>query len=130
LFDPNLIGSPIVIHEEYNAPNSSRRKKKEDVQELSSASEETALDSPGGGGGDKVDKEEKEENVGEEDKKEKSEVTPLQKPLDEAYPSKKRNVSPTKPTSRKKAKERKPNLQTILMINNFDFIIAVISDAS
>jgi hypothetical protein len=34
LSDPNLIGSSIVTHEEYNTPNNSRRKKKEDVQEL------------------------------------------------------------------------------------------------
>jgi hypothetical protein len=77
LSNPNLIGSPIVTHEEYNAPSSSRRKKNEDVQKLSSASKETTLDSPGGGGGDEVDKEEKEEKVGEEDKQEKGEVTPL-----------------------------------------------------
>jgi hypothetical protein len=37
LSDPNLIGSPVVTREEYNAPNSSIKKKKEDVQELSSA---------------------------------------------------------------------------------------------
>jgi hypothetical protein len=76
LFNQNLIGSLIVTHEEYNAPNSSRRKKNEDVQEPSSTSEEIASDSPGGGGGNEVDKEEKEEKAGEEDKQEKGEVTP------------------------------------------------------
>jgi hypothetical protein len=31
LSDPNLIGSPLVTHEEYDAPNNSRRKKMEEV---------------------------------------------------------------------------------------------------
>jgi hypothetical protein len=61
LSNPNLIGSPVVTHEEYNAPRNSKRKKNEDVQELSSTSEETSSYSPGGGGGDKVDKKEKED---------------------------------------------------------------------
>jgi hypothetical protein len=130
LSDPNLIGSPVVTREEYNAPNSSRRKKKEDVQELSNASEETASDSPGGGGGDEVDKEEKEEKEGEEDKQEQGEVTLPRNPLDDADPSKKRKVSPMKPTSRKKSKASKPKLQTVLTIDDFDFIIAAVSDAS
>jgi hypothetical protein len=34
LSDPDLIGSPVVTREEYDAPNSSRRKKKEEVHEL------------------------------------------------------------------------------------------------
>jgi hypothetical protein len=68
LSDPDLIGSPMVTREEYDAPSSSRRKKKEEVQELNNASEETTSDSPGGGGGDEVDKEEDE---GKEDKQNK-----------------------------------------------------------
>jgi hypothetical protein len=48
LSDPDLIGSPVVTREEYDAPSSSRRKKKEEVQELNNASEETSSDSPGG----------------------------------------------------------------------------------
>jgi hypothetical protein len=31
LSDPDLIGSPVVTHEEYDAPNNSRKKNKEDV---------------------------------------------------------------------------------------------------
>jgi hypothetical protein len=62
LSDPNLIGSPIVTREEYNAPSSSRRKKNKYVQELRNASEETTLDSPSRRGGDEVDKEDKEED--------------------------------------------------------------------
>jgi hypothetical protein len=57
-----------------------------------------------------VDKEEKEEKEGEEDKHEQGKVTPPQNPLDDAGASKKRKVSPTKPTSRKKSKEIKPKL--------------------
>jgi hypothetical protein len=67
LSDPDLIGSPVVTREEYDAPNNSRKKKKEEVQELNIASKETTLDSPEGGGGDEVDKEEDE---GEEEKQE------------------------------------------------------------
>jgi hypothetical protein len=54
-----------------------------------------------------VDKEEKE---GEEDKKKQGEVTPPRNPLEEAETSKKRKVSPMKPTSRKKSKASKPKL--------------------
>jgi hypothetical protein len=130
LSDPNLIGSPVVTREEYNAPNSSRIKKNEDVQELSSASEETASDSPGGGEGDEVDKEEKEEKAGEEDKLKQGEVTPPWNPLDDTDPSKKRKVSPMKPTSWKKSKARKPKIQTVLTIDDFNFIIIAVSEAS
>jgi hypothetical protein len=52
-----------------------------------------------------VDKEEKGEKEGEEDKQEQGEVTLPQNPLDDANPFKKRKVSPTKPTSRKKSKD-------------------------
>jgi hypothetical protein len=65
LSDPDLIGSPMITREEYDALGSSRRKKKEEIQELNSTSKETALDSPGGGGDDEVDKE---KDDGEEDK--------------------------------------------------------------
>jgi hypothetical protein len=35
-----------------------------------------------------------------------------------------------KPTSRKKSKGRNPKLRTVLKIDDFDFIIVAISDAS
>jgi hypothetical protein len=127
LSDPNLIGSLVVTREEYDAPSSSRKKKKEDVQEIHSTSKESALDSPSGGGDDEMDKEEKE---GEEDKQKQGEVTPPRSPLEEATTSKKRKVSPTKSTSWKKSKASKPKLQTVLMVDDFDFIIAVVSYAS
>jgi hypothetical protein len=34
-----------------------------------------------------------------------------------------------KPTSRKKSRERKATMQTMLMVDEFDFIIAVEADA-
>jgi len=37
IYDPELIGSPVVTQEEYDAPNSSKKTKKEEVQELNSA---------------------------------------------------------------------------------------------
>jgi hypothetical protein len=96
LSDPDLIGSPVVTREEYDSPSSSRRKNKEEVQDLNNASKETTSDSPRGGGGDEVDKEEK---YGKEYKPEQGEVTPPREPLDEDETSKKRKVSPKKPTS-------------------------------
>jgi hypothetical protein len=105
LSNPNLIVSPMVNHEEYDAPNSRRRKKKEKAQELKSTSEERASGSPGGGGDEKVDKE---ENKGEEDKK--GDVKPPRDPIDEANTSKKRKVSHTKPTLWKKSKASKPQM--------------------
>jgi hypothetical protein len=59
LYEPDLIGSPVVTREEYDAPSSSNKKKKEHVQEIYNTSEETATDSPSGGGDDEVEKEEK-----------------------------------------------------------------------
>ena len=53
---------------------------------------------------------EKEEKEGEEDKKKKGEVTPPRNPFDEVETSKKRKVSPTKPKSWKKSKDRKPKI--------------------
>jgi hypothetical protein len=124
---PDFIGIPFVTREEYDAPNSSRRKKKEEVKELNSASEDTASDSPGGGGGDEVDKE---ENKGEEDKQKQGEVTPPRDPIDEVETSKKRKVSPKKPSSQKKSKSSKPKLQTVFMVDDIDLIIVVVSDIS
>jgi hypothetical protein len=127
LSDPNLIGSSVVTRKEYDAPNSSRKKKKEDVQEIHNTSEETASDSPSRGGDSEVDKEEKE---GEEDKKKQGKVTPPRNPLEEAETSNKRKVSPTKPTSRKKSKASKLKPQNVLTVDDFDFIIVAVSDAS
>jgi flagellar hook-basal body complex protein FliE len=109
-------------------PGTSRRKKTEEVQNLSSASEETASDHLERGGDDEVDKE---ETNGKEDQQKQGEVTPPRDPVDEADPSKKRKVSPMKPTSRKKSKASTlTKMQTVLTLDDFDFIIAAVSDAS
>jgi hypothetical protein len=105
LSDPDIIGSPLVTWVEHDGQGSGKKKKKkEEVQDIDSedkdnTSEETAPDSPGGGGGNEVNQEEE----GEEDKKEKGEVTPPKDPLTEAETSKKRKVSPKKPSARKKS---------------------------
>jgi hypothetical protein len=59
--------------------------------------------------------------------KRKAKVTP---PRDEEDPSKKRKVSPPKPSSRKKLKATMTKLQTILTPDDFDFIVAALNDAS
>jgi hypothetical protein len=117
----------VVTREGYDTPGTSRRKKTEEVQKLNRASEETSSESPSRGGDDEVDKE---ENNGEEDKQKQGEVTPPHNPPDDADPSNKRKVFATKPTSWKKSKSSKTKLQTVLMLDDFDFIIAAISDAS
>jgi hypothetical protein len=57
----------------------------------------------------------------------KGEVTP---PRDEEDPSKKRKVSPLKPSSRKKSKATRSKFETTLTSDNFNFIIAALNDAS
>jgi hypothetical protein len=102
IFNPDIIGSPLVTRVEHDGrSNAKKKKKKEEVQniesdEKDSASEETTPDSPAGGGGDEVNQEE----GGEEgDKKEKGEVTPPKDPLTEAKTSNKRKVSLQKPSA-------------------------------
>jgi hypothetical protein len=127
MFDPELIGSSEATHEEHNTPGTNRRKKTEKVQNLSSASEETTSESLGRGGDDEVDKE---EINGKEDQQKPSKVTPPRDPVDEADFSKKIKVSPTKPTSRKKSIASKTKFHIMLMLDDFEFIITTISDAS
>jgi hypothetical protein len=126
-FYPELIGSSKAIHEEHDTPGPSRRNKIKEVQNLSNALDESASESPGRGDNDEVDKE---ETNGKEDQQKQGEVTPTRDHVDQANPSNKRKVSPMKPTSRKKSKATKIKLHTILMLDDFDFIIAVMLDAS
>ena len=111
--DPELIGISETTHEAKNNPGPIRRKKTEEVQNLSSASEEIASVSPNRECDDKIDQKEKEGF-----------------PHDEADPLKKRKVSPMKPTSRKKSRATLTKMQTVLTIDDFDFIIAAVEDAS
>jgi hypothetical protein len=104
LSDLDLIRSPVVTREEYDRPRSTRKKKKkEEVQEINNASEKTMSDSLGN---DEVSQ----EKEGEEDKKEQGEVTSPKDPLTEVETSKKRNVSPKKPSTKKKSLTDKPQL--------------------
>jgi hypothetical protein len=64
---------------------------------------------------------------GVEVEQKKGEVTP---PIDEEDPSKKRKVSLSKPSSRKKVKATMTKMQTILTSDDFDFIIAALNDSS
>jgi hypothetical protein len=85
------LDSPYAAHD---TPRPSKIKKTEEVHDLDNASMKTAsiLVEKGGYGGD-ID--------GTEVEHKKGEVTP---PRDEEEPSKKRKVSPLKPSSRKKSK--------------------------
>jgi hypothetical protein len=51
-------------------------------------------------------------------------------PRDEEDPSKKRKVSPPKPSSRKKMKATRTKFETTLTSDDFDFIVATLNDAS
>jgi hypothetical protein len=77
-----------------DTPGPSKIKKTEEVQDLDSASVKTAsISLEQGGDGREID--------GTEVEQKKGEVTP---PRDEEDPSKKRKVSPSKPSSQKKSK--------------------------
>jgi hypothetical protein len=103
-----------------DTPGPSKIKKTEEVQDLDSTSMKTASISPEqGGDGEEID--------GTEAEQKKGEVTP---PRDEEDPSKKRKVSPPKPSSQKKSKATMTKLQTILTPDDFDFIVAALNDAS
>jgi hypothetical protein len=127
LSDPDLIESPVVTCEEYDTPRSIRSKKKEEIQDLGSTSEETGSESPGRGGDDEANKAEKN---GEEYKQKQRKVTSPRDLVDEAETSKKRKVPPPKPTSRKNSKASKLKLQTMLTVDDSNFIIAAVSHAS
>jgi hypothetical protein len=76
------------------------------VQEKNSASEETMSESPRGRGDDEVDQKEDEE---EEDEKKQGKLTPPKDPLTKAETSKKRKVSPKKPSARRKSHMDEPH---------------------
>jgi hypothetical protein len=103
-----------------DTPRPSKTNKTDEVQDLSSASVNTASMSPEkGGDGEEID--------GTEAEQRKGEVTP---PKNEEDPSKKRKVSPAKPSSQNISKAPITNMQTVLTSNDFNFIIASMNDAS
>jgi hypothetical protein len=106
------VDSPKIVPD---TTGSSKIKKTEEVQDLESASVKiTSISVEQGGEGTEVEQK-------------KGEVTP---PRDEKDPSKKRKVSPSKPSSRKKRKATRTKFETTLTSNGFDFIIVALNDAS
>jgi hypothetical protein len=111
------IDSPETTHD---TPGPSKTKKNEEAQDINSTSAKTASISPEqGGDGGEID--------GTEVEQKKGEVT---LPRDEEDPSKKRKVSPPKPSSRKKVKATRTKFETTLTSDDFDFIVAALNDAS
>jgi hypothetical protein len=98
----------------------SKIKNTKEVHDIDSASMKTAsISVEEGGDGEELDGIEVEQN--------KSEVTP---PRDKEDPSKKRKVSPLKPSSRNKMKATRTKFETTLTSDNFNFIVATLNDAS
>jgi hypothetical protein len=93
-------------------------KKYVEVQDIHNTSTKTAPLSPTKGGDD-------EELGGTKVEKNKGEVTP---PKDEEDPSKKRKITPPKPSSRNKNKATRTMLKTTLTPDDVDFLIATLND--
>jgi hypothetical protein len=111
------VDSPEAVHD---TPGQSKTKKNEEAQDVHNTSAQTPSISPErGGDGGEID--------GTEVEQKKDEVTP---PRDEDDPSKKRKVSPSKPSSRKKMKATRTKFETTLTSDDFDFIVAALNDAS
>jgi heme-binding NEAT domain protein len=91
-----------------------------EVQDIHNTSTKTASLSPTKGGDD-------EELGGTKVEQSKGEVTP---PRDEVDPSKKRKITPPRPSSRKKTKATRTTLKTTLTLDDFDFLIAMLNDVS
>jgi hypothetical protein len=96
LFDPDIIGSPLVAQVEHDRQTSMKNKKKrEEVQNIETDEEDNTLegsgpDSPTGEGGDELSQEEEGEDG---EKQGKCEVTPSKDPPTEAETSRKRKFS-------------------------------------
>jgi hypothetical protein len=133
LSDPDIIGSPLVTRvEHYGQTSAKKRKKKEEMKNIETdeednASKESSFDSPTGGGGDEVNQE---EGRGKGDNQDNGEVTPPKDPPTEAETSKKRKVSPQKPSERKKTHANKPQSKNVLTEDDVSLIIASMEDTS
>jgi hypothetical protein len=119
--NPELIGSPETTHEAKDRPGPSRMKKTKEFQNLSNALEGTASVSPGQRGDNEV-----KETNDKEDQHKQGKVTLPRDPADEVDPLKKRKVSPTKPTSLKKYRATLTKMQTVLTVDDFEFIITTV----
>jgi hypothetical protein len=101
-----------------------KKNKNEELQNIESDEEDNALeesrhDSPAGGGEDEVNPKEEGEDG---DKKGKGEVTLPKDPPTEVETSKKRKVSPQKPSSIKKTSANKPQLKNVLTVDDVNLI--------
>jgi hypothetical protein len=103
-----------------DTPRPSKTKKPEEVHDVDNTSVRTASISPDEGG-------DGEEIEGAEIEQQKGEVPP---PRDEEDSSKKQKVSPPKSSSRKKPRTPVTKMQTTLTLDDFNFIIAAVNDAS
>ena len=104
----------------HDTPRPSKTNKDEEVQDVNNTSSKTTSISPEqGGDGGEPGNTEVEQNKGE--------VIP---PREEEDPSKKRKVTPPKPSSRKKAKATRTKFETVLTLDDFDFIIAALNNTS
>jgi hypothetical protein len=103
-----------------DTPGPSKMKKDDEVHDVHSTSVKTTSISPeqGDDGG---------ELGGTEVEKNKGEVT---LPREEEDPSKKRKVTPPKPSSEKKAKATRTTFKTTLTPDDFDFLVTALNDAS
>jgi hypothetical protein len=132
LSDPNIIRNPLVTQVEHDGQASVKKKKKKEemrnieIDEEDNASKESRPESPAGGGGDEVNQEGGEEGENQD----KGEVTPHKDPPTEAETSKKRKVSPQKPSARKKTRANKPQSKNVLTVDDVDLIIAAMEDDS
>jgi hypothetical protein len=103
-----------------DTPGPSKTKKDDEVQDVHSTSAKTTSISPeqGDDGG---------ELGGTEVEQNKGEVT---LPREEEDPSKKRKVTPPKPSSQKKVKATRTTFKTTLTPDDFDFLVTALNDAS
>jgi hypothetical protein len=111
------IDSPEAVHD---TPGPSKTKKNEEAQDVNSTSTKTNSIPPKKGGDGR-------ELGGIEVEKNKGKFTP---PREEEDPSKKWKVTPLKPLSRKKVKATRTKFETVLTLDDFNFIVESLNDAS
>jgi hypothetical protein len=118
--DPTKISNMESPEAIMDTPEPSKTKKDDELQDIHSTSTNTTSISPGKGG-------DGEELGGMKVEKNKGDVTP---PREEEEPSKKRKVTPSKTSSRKRTKANRTTFKTTLTQDDFNFLIAALNDAS
>jgi hypothetical protein len=120
LADPTKLSDIDSSEAAHDTPRSRKTKKNEQAQDVHSTSVQiTSVSLEQGGDDEEID--------GTKFKQKKGDVT---LPRDKEDPSKKRKVSPPKPSSRKKLKATRTKFETTLTSDNFDFIVATLNDDS